>query len=46
VKEYLKKVKNANNAKIGNYSTEEMYAGVRKFNNKGSFRAKGQKWEV
>lgn len=34
--------KNASNAKIGNYSTEEMYASQNKFNNKGSFRPKGK----
>ncbi len=34
--------KNASNAKIGNYSTEEMYAGVSKFNNNGAFRPQGK----
>jgi len=38
--------KNGNGVKIGNYSTDEMYAGVRKFNNKGRFRPKGKSGAV
>lgn len=34
--------KNASNAKIGNYSTEEIYASQNKFNNKSRFRPKGK----